>query len=243
MNDSENHFPPYPDIILRLKDLFLHPIRFMELQGFDASPWLPLLLMALTVGLLQIALLPELLANYDEPDFQAQYAEKHNVTIDEARTEIGKLKKSAPYLGFLEAPIVVVGGAGGISAVLYMIGWLRFKSRMPFVLVFHMVAWGSLVGIVPIGLQLIMRFINPETTFSTNAAALLGEASQDTYLYNILLAVDPFLVWQVWLLGLGMAAIYGVSRQRAVTSVGTMFIILSILNAIGLTLTAGQPGL
>jgi len=55
---------------------------------------------------------------------------------------------------------------------------------------------------------------------------------EESYWFRILGAFDLFLIWQVWLLSLGVARLYQVGLQRAVSLVGTIFIVLAALNAI-----------
>ncbi len=183
-------------------------------------------------------MLPELLATYDTPEFAAQFAERGKLTETEAKAEIEKMRYLAPYMGMIEAPIVILAGIAGVACVLYLIGRIQFRKKVGFVSLYAMVAWGSLVSGAPLLANLVARLINPELLLPTNAAALLPKTMEGTYFYNIMLAVDPFLMWQVWLMGLGIATLCEVNKQRAISSVGTMFVVLSIVNAWTMTLAS-----
>lgn len=211
----------------------------MEGRYFTDAVWIPIIVLTLILTALHWVMLPELLATYDDPEYVRKFAEKGKLTETAAQEQVAEMRRLAPYLGFLEAPIVVSAGVAGVAVVLYLIGRIQFRKKAPYQSYFAMVAWGSFVSGIPLLINLAARSIKPGLLIATNAAALMPKSSEGTYFYNILLAVDPFLIWQVWLMGLGMAVLCEVNRQRAIASVGSMFVILSIVNALTMT-AAGE---
>ncbi len=214
----------------------MHPIRFIDSHGFETDSWLPVILLTVILAALHSTMLPELLANYDDPEYVSQFAERGKMSENAARDQIAEMRRLAPYMGLIEAPIVVSAGIAGVAAVLYLISRVQYRKKVSYRSLFSMVAWGSLLSAIPLLINLIGRLIRPDLLLPTNAAALLPDSAQGTYFYNILLAVDPFLVWQVWLMGLGLAFICQETRQRAITSVGTMFVVMSVVNALTMTM-------
>jgi len=226
----------------RIVALFIHPVKFTQSRSFEFTPWLPIILLTVILASLHYTMLPELLETYNSPEYLTQFAERGQMTEVAAQAEIAKMRDLAPYMGLVEAPIVILAGIAGVASVLYIIGRIQFRKKVPFVSLYAMVAWGSLVSGAPLLVNLIVRIIRPGTLLSTNAAAFLPKTMEGTYFYNIMLAVDPFLMWQVWLMGLGVATLCEVNRQRAISSVGTMFVVLSIINAWTMTLAGKLNG-
>ncbi len=218
--------------------LFLHPVKFMEEGEFENGSWLPVVILITILAALHYVMLPELLATYDAPGYVTQFAERAQITESAAKDQIVEMRRIAPYMGLIESPLMVSAGIAGVAAVLYLIGRLQYRKSIAFKSLYSMVAWGSLVSAAPLLINLFARMIQPDLSLSTNAAALLPDSMQGSYFYNIFLVIDPFLVWQIWLMGLGMANLCEVNRQRAVSSVGTMFVILSIFFAWTMTLAA-----
>lgn len=227
--------PPSWTTSARLWCVLTHPVHFMRNGGFHGDPWLPLLLVAIILAAVELMLLPDLRKTYSDPEFVKQHAERKGLTESQSADEVAKMSRAAPYLAIIEAPIVVTAGAAGVAAVLWVVSRIHYRRKVAYLLLFSMVSWASFVSAAPLLLNFAVRAIKSDASLATSAAVLLPASLKGGYIYNVLLALDPFLLWQVWLLGLGMAALCEVSRQRAITSVGTIFVLLAVLNAVGLT--------
>jgi len=234
-------------MIKHFLNVVFHPVEFMESHGFVQAAWFPLLIVTVGLILLRMTLVPEMRKEYSSPEYKKWYMERQSVTEEQAGKDIEKMYQIAPIMSFFESPVMVVVGAAGIALFLSLIGRFGYRQtldekgqRIGFIQVFHMTAWASAVSIFPIIVQAGMKYFELGTGLPTNVAFYLPKEAEGTYLYNILQTMDLFLIWQVLLLGLGMAALYGVSKQRAISSVGTLFVILAIFNAMALTLTVAK---
>jgi len=231
---------PRANLIQKLFKIFVHPLDFMKVREFTDSAWFPLMIVTIGLVALRLTLVPEFRKEYSSPEFLKSYMERRQVTEEQAAIDIKRIDEIAPVLSILEAPVMVVLGAAGVTLFLSLIGRIGYKTKLPFREIFNMTAWASVVSIFPILVQTGMKYYGLGDGLPTNISYYLPKSLAGSYLSNLLQMMDAFLFWQVWLLGLGMAALYGVSKQRAISSVGTLFVILAIFNAMAITLTAQQ---
>ncbi len=238
MSSEPSILPARPTIFRRIVALVASPYHFMTEGWFEDASWVPLVIMIVALSGLRLAMVPEMQKEYSTDDFKKWYVEKQKVTEEKATEEIARMKEIAPYMSFVEAPVMVIAGAAGVGVMLFLIGRFSYKQRLPFVSLFKMVCWASLVSVFPLVAQMGLKLASVNIDLPTNIAFCLPKSLSTSYFYNILQALDLFLIWQVWLLSLGMAALYKVSRQRALSSVGTMFVIIVVLNAMAMTMSA-----
>jgi hypothetical protein len=224
-------------LMSQLVGIIAHPRQFMQLRRFDIGAWPALIIVTIALIALRLEMVPELRKEYSTSDFKKWYIEQQHVNEEKADQDIAKMSQIAPVMSLLEAPVMVVAGAAGIAVFLFLVGRVSYKQKIGFVDIFNMVSWASVIAVVPLLIQVGFKIGGVEMNLPTNVAWFLPKSLEGSYFYNVLQAVDLFLIWQVWLLALGIVALFQVTLQRALTSVGTLFVTLAVLNAIATTMS------
>jgi len=65
-------------------DVIVHPKGKISEISFNGTVWFPLLLVALLYGLLRLTSLPEIIAQYDTPEFREMFLKQAGVSAAEA---------------------------------------------------------------------------------------------------------------------------------------------------------------
>jgi hypothetical protein len=63
-------------------------------------------------------------------------------------------------------------------------------------------------------------------------AVLLSQESQGTFLFNVMAALDIFIIWRIIVIALGFAAIYKYSLGKSLTTIGGLYILQVVIRAL-----------
>jgi hypothetical protein len=140
-------------------------------------------------------------------------------------------QKLAPYMGWITigqlliiTPIVLLIIAGILLAVFTLLGGgATFKQ------VFAVVVYSGVVSVVGQLVVLPLNYFTGSMTSSTNLGVLFPMLDERSFLALLLGTVDPFRVWLVFVLAIGLAVIY--KRRTGPIAVG--FFVLYALIAVG----------
>ncbi|NQT34938.1 YIP1 family protein [bacterium] len=222
-------------LIARTAGIVLAPRRtFSRLTGkldFIA----PAIIVVIVFIGFQLTMLPDIIDRYSSANLYEWYEEMKIERTSEIDRQIEMLSHAAPYLAIAEvisAAVVMILGMAGVSVILYMIGGLGFNKWIDFSRVLSMFVWTSMINSFAKLLSIPLKLINSDWSLPTNLSLLLTPEVVGSYLSNVLVVMDFFLIWQAILMSIGMSVIYGVSVQRAAGAVGTIFICSAVLNAL-----------
>jgi len=224
--------PTIKRIIARLAGVFLAPRKTLVKTAYEPGVWIPIIIVALFLAAVRLILLPDSLNQLKTEEFIQNYSDERGITKSQAQQEITLIRRSAPILTIVEAPLLVASGAAVVALIMFLIGKHGYKNPIRFIYVFRMIAWASVVSAVPLILSIPLKLINPAWDLPSSPAVFLPVEVVGTFFYNILITLDLFFIWQVWLISIGMSVLYKVPFQRAVSSVGTVFIIFIVLNVL-----------
>ncbi len=220
--------------LARLAGIILAPRRTIPIIIGEERFWVPIIILVILLTILRLVMLPEMYEYYSSEEFRELLKETRKSDDVEMEQDIALMKKSAPFIAVLEAALTVFLGTGGITILLYLIGRLIYKQKAYLRAIFAMVAWTSIIGAIPLSCNILLKLANPDWYLPTNLSALFTPEVAGDYFSRVLSIIDIFLIWQVWLISIGMSVLYGVSIQRAVSSVGSMFVFFAVLNALAL---------
>lgn len=216
----------------RFAGVVLAPQRTLPRLATEPGIWVPVVVLTVALAGLRLTMVEEQQRTYRDPEFKQWYAEQRDVSQAKAERDVDMLIKAAPLMSILEAPLITVLGIGAVALVIWLAGRISYRARLPFRWMFGLVAWASLVGAIPFLLNIPLKIISPDWTLPTNPAALMPASLAGSYFHRIMTSLDIFLVWQVWLLSLGTAGLFKVTVQRALGTIGTIFICFIVLNAL-----------
>jgi len=212
--------------------IILVPRRMMGKVISEKGYIAPLVLLTLAFVVLRLLMLPEIYEQYSGEEFRQWYMEMRDVSEDVAQKDIDKMISNAPLMMLIEGPLTVVVGTVAVAFILSIVGRIVFKEHREFKPIFTMVAWSSIISAIPMLLNIPLKIIENDWFLPTSLSFILTPELVGGYFSRFLSIVDPFLVWQVWLLSIGMSTLYDVTVQRAVGVVGTIFVFFGVVNAM-----------
>ncbi len=231
-NQSLSTRPRLTRLVARFAGVILAPRRMVVPNMIEGGAWAPILLLALGLAAVRLASLPEFLEPYQTAEFAQEYAQMRGLGPEKAASEIDLVRKALPAALVLESPVLIAVGVAFIAMIIQLLGRFIFKQFAPFIFIFRVVAWSSVVSVFPLALTLLMLLINPTGELPTNLGFFLNRKGIDPFISGFARGIDLFIIWQVALLAVAVSEVYKVSMQRAVQSVGSMYLILLLANVL-----------
>ncbi len=219
-------------VVVRLIGIVVEPRKTLSKVSYEPGVWVPILILSLSLILVRLVVAPDINSKLQDPDFIQSYSQQREITEAKAVEELELVYSISPFITLIESPILVVVGTAIVSFIVLLIGKRVYKITVPFRTLFNMVSWSSVVSAIPLLLSVPLKLINKEWDLPTNPGFFLPVNSIDPYFYQLLQTLDVFLIWEIGLISIGMSVIYKVSLQRALSSVGTMFLIFIVLNVL-----------
>ncbi len=229
MSDAQD---PRGKLAARIAGVFLNPTKTLPLVSQEGRFWAPLILVSFFLVVLRLQMLPLIFEQYDAVEFKEWYIDARHVDPDGATRDIEIIKQWTPFLTVIEAPLMVVIGVAFVAFLVRLLGILKYKMLIPFRTVFNLVSWVTLVSIVPIILTIFLKLIDLNFDLPTNLGVLFSADFVGGYFHRLLLSFDLFLIWQIWLLSIGIASLFQLHIQKALSAIGTIFVFFAIVNAL-----------
>lgn len=239
-----DEFPETPEIVqpvkkitlaqiaARLLGIVVAPRKTLSNVSFERNVWIPILIISLSLVLIRLVIAPEMNTKLQDPEFIQKYSQQRGITEAKAVEELKLVYSLSPFITLVESPVLVIVGTAIVSFIVLLIGKRIYKIAVPFRNIFNMVSWASVVSAIPLFLSVPLKLINSEWDLPTNPGFLMPVDSIGPYFYQLLQTLDIFLIWEIGLISVGMSVLYKVTFQRALNSVGTMFIIFIVLNVL-----------
>lgn len=230
--EADNGYPR-GNLLARVVGILISPRRTLTAVSREGTSWLPILIVSLALAATRLTMISTLTEEYNRAEFKEWYMDIRKVELEEAERDIGLMIAWAPAVTVLEAPLMIMIGVGFITSLLVIVGRFRFKIVHGFRVVFSVVAWSSLVSAMPLLIVLAIRLLfTNDFNLSLNLGFILTEELVGSYFHNFAQALDLFLIWQIWLISIGFSILYKIRIQRAISYVGTIFILFVIFNAL-----------
>lgn len=211
--------------------VLINPREWLHRAAFERLVWVPLVALLVTASLAQMLNLPQMRAEIAKQIEQDSLQSEQGVADRSITDEQRELLERLPVVVFISTPVAMVSNLILIALAIYIIGKLGFKSGIPFKIVFNFTTWSSL----PLSISFIMTFLlksaNPEWELPSNLAWFMNKMTADQFLFNLFKALDIFVIWQVGLLSIGFATVYGIPILLTVRILGTMFLIIAVIHA------------
>ncbi len=223
--------------LARIVGIMVDPRRMLPRVTFQAEAWVPIVVVAIALAAVRLTMVGDLREEYNTAEFKEWYAEQRGVSLAETEDDIIAMSQSAPLMSFVEAPIVVVSSVAATTLVLFLIGRIGFTIVVGFRTIFGMVAWAGIVSVIPLILSFPLKLINSSLMMPTSVVWFMPESLHGSYIYGFLSLLDIFVIWEAWLLAIGMAFLFDIKFQRAVTIIGTMVILFAVLNGIAVQIS------
>jgi Yip1-like protein len=161
---------------------------------------------------------------------------QERATGDRAAQQLQAFEKMLPYVGYVTAGSMVVFVPVMylvVSGILFVLFNATMGGDATFKKVFTVAVHSAPVGILGQLFTIPMNYARGTMTSATNLAVLLPMFDESSFIAKFLGAIDLFLVWQLFVLAIGLAVLYRRRTQPiAITLLGLYVVIALIIAAV-----------
>ena len=218
--------------LARCAGVILNPRGTLQKVLYEKGAWIPIVIVSIALVGVRLTDLPATMAQYSDPEYINSYVQQSGLDSTAAASEIDKIKVNLPVAMLVGSPVLVLANIAIVTLIIYIVGMIFFHSKVRFSPVFNMVSWATLINFIQLALTIPYKLLDLGDNLPTNLAALFPADSISTYFRSIFQLIDLFMIWEVYLLSIGLTAIYRIKMQLAVSTIGTMFVFIIVLNAV-----------
>lgn len=157
------------------------------------------------------------------------------------RMEEQQAKPVMKLLSYVIGPIVAIFVIFlVVSGFLYMGGNVLLGGEGSFKKIFSVYCWSNLVAIPGFIVKMPLILVKKSSQVQTSLAALMPSGSEENLLFKILTHTDIFVIWEIWLISLGLAIVYKFSTKKTLSLVIGLYLFYVVI-AVGFSvLTKGR---
>ena len=228
----------------RLVNVFAVPgdvFNEVKAAAHSAANWLVPILIACAVGVASVAIV------FSQPAIQQQIREKQTAAMEkkfDQLVEAGKMTRDQANRQveamekFLGPTMLIVSGSFGVvswsfarvffwALVLWLSGRWLLKSHFGYLKAAEVVGLATMIGVLGLIVKTLLQvnFSNPAA--SPSLALTVGEFDEKNVMHMLLAMLNLFDLWEVGVLGAGLARLAGATWARATLPVLVVWMILS----------------
>jgi hypothetical protein len=206
--------PSSPPLATRVRDTFVAPARLgRELRG--ATPWLDVLLISTAIAMLAVLTMPDEI--FVDQMRDAVTRRGRPVEIVSAPAEIARWGRLIGLLGTLAThPLVAFTIAGGLTLVFTIVG----RGTASFLEFLSLTAHAFLIPAAGTLITMLIR-LAVGATGGLTLASLVDPGDAANLATGVLVRLDPFLLWMLVVIAIGMREI---DRRRSAAAAGAVLI-------------------
>jgi hypothetical protein len=149
------------------------------------------------------------------PDIPEEQMKKVKMTMGGTRGMVIALVGPA-----VAVPIVSCILAGLLCALSSILGGdVTFKKM------FSLVCHSSLIGVLASIIKVPIMFVKGSMSVHTSLALIVPNMSTTSNVFQLLSKVDIFTIWQVYLVGLGLSIMSGISSKKSTISIFLLWVV------------------
>lgn len=157
------------------------------------------------------------------------------------RMEEQRAKPVMKLISYIIAPIAAIFVIVFIVSGLFYLGInVLLGGEASFKKVLSVYCWSGLVTIPGFIVKTPLMLVKKSSQIHTSLAALMPSGSEENLLFKILTHTDIFVIWEIWLISIGLAIVYKFSTKKTMGLV-IGFYLFYVLIAVGFSaLTKGR---
>lgn len=129
-----------------------------------------------------------------------------------------------------------------VGAIMLVIARLIFHSEMTFRQALIVKAYATLVVAIEWIVRALMVLAMDSPFVFTGPGMLVGDGASETFFGRVLMNINFFDLWQIWIMSIGLSLLGSIDRQRALWALGALWV-MWLLGGAGLELLGAQAGL
>ena len=218
-----------PNLAARLFSVILSPrVTFAAIVN-RPRPFGALILVALCAAATNFWLLSTELGQQAILDQQVEGMESFGMTVsDEQYSEMAQRLENVAYVSAGGAFAFILIVTFVIAGIVWTTGYVILGAQVPFKAMYAVVTHVGAVNILALLFTLPLMYAQGDMTRPTTLAALLPMLAEGGFAHRALGLVDLFIVWQLFLLAVGIGVLY----QRRTGPIATIFYSLYAVVAI-----------
>jgi len=150
--------------------------------------------------------------------------------------EIDRAMEMGEKFGKRIAPVGAIVGTviylTVVAGIFLFIGNIILGGKTSFKKMLSVVCYSSLIG--SLGSLILLPLVLSKQTMDVHfslAAVMSSEASK-TILYQFLKKIDLFAIWQIFVAGIGVSAIYKFTTQKSVLMVASLYVVYILISLV-----------
>lgn len=221
-------------LFLKILSLLFTPRLFFRNPYWGQQFWIPLLGVAGLLAALRLAQYPLVKAMLQDPQYLTQIAQQQGITEEQAQSYALRLKRLYPVGATVESFLMVIAGAAGAALLLYPSARLLYRRSVPFQHHLELTSWVGVINGIPFIIHLPFNLVEPQFQLPTNLSFLLTQTSLPSTFIKFSRIIDPFVIWQMILVSMGLSTLYEVPIKKVFPLVGIYWFLFGILlTAVG----------
>lgn len=228
---------PTKGVVSRIVGIFTSPRAVME--DIVAHPnWLIPLIIVLMLGMTNAYLFTDL--GMQAGIEQVRNNPKMTQEQIDVATKAMQERMASPwrYVGIVAAPIFIVVACLLIAGVFLFSGNVLLGGEAKFKTIFSVVSWSSLIGVLAAAVNVPIMLAKQSLEEATSLSVLLSPDDKNTFLYKLLSKVEIFTIWEIAVMGIGLAVAYKFSTGKA-TGIVVAWWLIYVLISVGLSTLFG----
>ncbi len=235
---------PTMSLIARLMNVFAVPgdvFDEVKLAASKVSNWLVPVLIGSVVGAISIVIV------FSQPDIKQQMREKQSaamakkfdelvqankMTREQADRQLEQLEKfMGPAMMMISGSMTMVFWSFARiffwALVLWLVGRWLLKARFDYMKTAEIVGLATMIGVLGMIVKTLLQvnFSNPSA--SPSPALMVGEFDEKNLLHMMLAMLNLFDLWEVGVMGVGLARLAATSWMRATVPVVVIWLLVS----------------
>lgn len=212
----------------RLARVFYAPRdSFASVVGRESAlDWLIPLLLACAVGLAVHQLTLDLVTNPQTPAVQRQLQQM----APEEQVQYEKTLQLLRTHGWMMIPIGLFFSLVTTAWIILLLVRFLFRAKVTYRQMLVVKAYASMIAIPEWLVRALSIAITGDSEVYTGPGAWVGEALAKTYAGRVLMAINLFDLWQLWVMGVGLGAMAQIPVRRT---------LLALLALWGIWIAAG----
>jgi len=232
---------PQMNTLQKAWGIFFEPSKtFLSLK--QTPTWLfPVIVLIVIVMITNVLVTPfrmqEAIERIDQnPRLSPQQKEEF---ID--RMEEQQAKPVMKLLSYVIGPIVAIFVIVlVVSGFLYFGGNVLLGGETSFKKIISVYCWSSLVAIPALILKTPLMLLKRSAQVHTSLAALMPSGSDEGLLFKILTHTDIFVIWEIWLISIGLALVHKFSTKKTASMVIGLYLFYVVIAVAFSMLTKGR---
>lgn len=235
---------PRPSLGALIIGVFVSPARTMAALVENPSWLFPLLITAVLSGAAAGAMYKPIIVPMQMDKMAQKSAELTTEQLNKMEAQMTK-----PVVVAITAATWVIGAALMTliaAAVLYFLGSMVLGGQSKFSIVFAVVAWAGLIGVLSLLIQTPIRLVRapgvdpadlPSVMESLVGLGFLVPANSGSFglgmVRGLLSSIELFWLWQCAVMAVGVSAAFKKPRAFGVICVSVVWVLAAVLAAVG----------